>query len=584
MSLDRIHLRRWASGLALTAVAFALGWCWAPTRGERPKSAHDRPGSRPASMPGEAEAEAETVWTCSMHPQIRRSDPGDCPICGMDLVPASSLADGPSDGDAREGEISLSPRARALARIETAVVGAPDGDAEARRRLLGRLEWDETRLRSVTAWVGGRIERLLVAATGVTVRRGQTVAVLYSPELYAAQRDLRVAVQQLEALETADPSARAAAGAAVESARRRLSLLGVPPESIDRMASSEAPETEVPVRSPTRGTVLERLVTEGQYVETGDPLYRVADLSKLWVQLDAHESEVGLFEVGDPVELRVPAQPDLELEGRVQFVDPTVDPVSRVAEIRIEVDNRSGQLRPGMYVEASVEAKELGEAPLVVPQSAVIFTGRRSVVYVEVPGTERPTYAPRVVEVGAILDDRYVVNAGLEPGERVVVEGAFVLDADLQIRGGPSAMSRDLTADPFWTELVRAYVDLQEHLAADTLAPAREAAEQARAAARRLDDPAALRLEAALDRLVSASDFEGARQAFEEVSTIVLDLLKERGNPLAVPLRSTYCPMVGGDRGGSWLQTSEEVDNPYFGAMMRTCGEVRTTIAPGARP
>jgi len=280
----------------------------------------------------------------------------------------------------------------------------------------------------------------------------------------------------------------------------------------------------------------------------------------------------------------VPAQPDLELEGRVQFVDPTVDPVSRVAEIRIEVDNRSGQLRPGMYVEASVEAKELGEAPLVVPQSAVIFTGRRSVVYVEVPGTERPTYAPRVVEVGAILDDRYVVNAGLEPGERVVVEGAFVLDADLQIRGGPSAMSRDLTADPFWTELVRAYVDLQEHLAADTLAPAREAAEQARAAARRLDDPAALRLEAALDRLVSASDFEGARQAFEEVSTIVLDLLKERGNPLAVPLRSTYCPMVGGDRGGSWLQTSEEVDNPYFGAMMRTCGEVRTTIAPGARP
>lgn len=589
-------IRRAAPVAGAAVLAFALGWCWAPaardgdhaTRGGGPST---RPASAPAAddasmEPPEAHAhgEDETVWTCSMHPRIRRSEPGDCPICGMDLVPASSLGGGGDEaaGSDAAATITLSPRARRLAQIETVAVGT--GDPEARRRLLGRLEWDETRLRSVTAWVGGRIERLLVAATGVVVRRGQTVAVLYSPEVYASQRDLRVAVRQLESLEDADPSARAAARSAVESSRRRLALLGVPPDAIDRMAASEEPATEVAVRSPVSGTVLERLVTEGQYVKTGDPLYRVADLSKLWVQLDAHESEVGLMDVGDAVELRVPAHPELELEGRVQFVDPTVDPVTRVAQVRIAVDDRGGRLRPGMYVEASVQAKGLGASPLVVPQSAVIFTGRRSVVYVEVPTDERPAYAPRVVEVGALLDDAYVVESGLEPGERVVVEGAFVLDADLQIRGGPSAMSRELTADPHWTHLVKAYVEVQQRLAADTLAPAQQAAEQARAAARQLDDPAALRLEGALDLVVEAEDFEAARLAFEAVSGVLLDLLEARGNPLAVPLRLTYCPMVGGDRGGSWLQTAEDVDNPYFGERMRTCGEVRATIGPGERP
>lgn len=580
-ALDRIRpfLPRWSVAVGLAAVGFGLGWCWGPVGSET----HSDRGEGPATRPADAHRhEADETWTCSMHPQIRRSEPGDCPICGMDLVPASSVEAEPAQGSDGPSRFQLSPRARRLARIETTAVTRGEGTAE--RRLLGRLEWDETRLHDVTAWVGGRVERLRVATTGVRVRRGQPVAVLYSPEIYSAQRDLRVAREQLESLAEAEASARRSAQAAVQAARRRLALLGVPPVDLERMAEAEEPPTEVAIRSTVSGTVLERLVTEGQYVKTGDPLYRVADLSKLWVQLDAYESEVGALDLGDPVELRVPAHPELELTGRVQFVEPTVDPQTRVAKVRIEVDNRGGRLRPGMYVEAIVQAGLGLESPLVVPESAVIFTGRRSLVYVEVPGTERPTYEPRTVEVGALLDDAYVVEAGIEAGERVVVEGAFVLDTELQIRGGPSAMAATTPADPEWTRLVKTYLEVQGRLADDDPGAAREAAARVAEASRALDDPTAGRLEQAAVGLSQSSDLDAARSAFEEMSGLLLDLLAARGNPLAVPLRLTHCPMVDGDRGAAWLQTDEEVDNPYFGAQMQTCGSVRSVIAPGGRP
>jgi len=581
--------RRFLGSALLAAAAFFLGWCGAPVGSER--TAEDRPASRPASAPADAAAgsgpahgEPSSVWTCSMHPQVRRSSPGDCPICGMELVRASSedragRTPGASEGGAG---LRLSERARRLARIETAEVEL--GVPKRSRRLFGRLELDETRLHAVTAWVSGRIERLRVATTGEVVRRGQIVAELYSPEVYAAQRDLRIAVRQLAALEDAEGSARAAARKAVDASRRRLELLGVPEAEVDAMAQDDEPPTRVAVRSTVGGTVLQRRVTEGQYVKTGEPLYRVADLSSLWVQLEAHASELSELSVGDPVRLRVPALPGLDLEGRVRFLDPTVDRDTRVARVRIEVPNGDGRLRPGMYVEASVVTKGSEERALVVPESAVLFTGRRSLVYVEERRPDGPVYRPRVVEVGALLDGFYVISAGLSPGERVVVEGAFVLDADLQIEGGPSAMSRELHADPHWTSLVEGYVDLARALAADRLDGAQDAAQRMKVASRQLDAPWAARIEDTVSKIEDASDLDAARSELERVVERLRDGLRARGNPLAVPLHVVFCPMVGGDRGGSWLQTSEEVDNPYFGAAMRRCGELRQTVGPGARP
>jgi len=338
----------------------------------------------------------ETHWTCSMHPQIRKDEPGQCPICGMDLVPVEEGGSVDSENGAR---IVLSDRAKVLARVRTTEAGRLGSDRVA-RRLLGRVDYDETRLRTVTAWVGGRIDRLFVSTTGERVKRGQVIATLYSPEVYSAHQDLMQAKHQLERLQDgATASARRAAEAAFAAARDRLRLLGVPEHEIAAMERASKPSEQIRIRTPFAGTVIERLATQGSYVETGTGLYRIADLSKLWVQLDAYESDLAALRVGQDVVLRVDALPGETFHGKVTFVDPVLDPASRTARVRIEVNNRDRRLRPGMFVEASVQGaatrSDSEQSPLVIPASAPLFTGRRSIVYVEDPSADQPTYEAR---------------------------------------------------------------------------------------------------------------------------------------------------------------------------------------------
>ena len=384
----------------------------------------------------------ETVWSCSMHPQIRKSEPGQCPICGMDLIPVQGSSE---DGGADARRVSLSERAKTLARIRTAEAQRL-GSGRVQRRLLGRVDYDERSLRTVTAWIGGRIDRLHVSTTGERVKRGQVIATLYSPEVYSAHQDLIQARQQVERLrDGATPSSSRAAESALNAARDRLRLLGVPDGELRAMERADKPSERARIRTPFGGTVIERLATQGSYVETGTGLYRVADLSTLWVQLDAYESDLPMLNAGQDVRLRIEALPGEVFRGRVTFVDPVLDPKTRTARVRIEVKNQDRRLRPGMFVEASVQSDGAGkgaqESLLVVPATAPLFTGRRSVVYVELEDVEGPTYEARVVTLGPRMGDLYPVLAGLEEGERVVIHGAFAIDADLQIQGGDSMMS-----------------------------------------------------------------------------------------------------------------------------------------------
>ena len=382
----------------------------------------------------------ETIWTCAMHPQIREAEAGRCPICGMDLIPVERST------DADEGRrVSLSERAKILARVRTTQAERL-GSGRVERRLLGRVDYDERSLRTVTAWVGGRIERLHVSTTGERVKRGQVIATLYSPEVYTAHQDLIQARQQFERLQqTATPNAGRAAEAALGASRDRLRLLGVPDGELRAMERADKPSERARIRTPFGGTVIERLATQGNYVETGTGLYRVADLSTLWVQLDAYESDLPVLKAGQEVSIRVEALPGEIFKGRVTFVDPVLDPNTRIARVRIEVKNQDRRLRPGMFVEASVRSDAAGaaakQAPIVIPATAPLFTGRRSVVYVELEETEEPTYEARVVTLGPRMGELYPVLAGLSEGERVVIHGAFAIDADLQIQGGDSMMN-----------------------------------------------------------------------------------------------------------------------------------------------
>jgi Cu(I)/Ag(I) efflux system membrane fusion protein len=551
-----------------------------------------------------APAAAAAVWTCAMHPQLRQPEPGPCPLCGMDLIPVGTEAAAPPD------EVRLSPRARALARLRTTVVRRR-ADSAADLRLLGRVEPNEATLRTVTAWTGGRIDQLHVNVTGERVRAGQVVATLYSPEVFAAHQDLLAAKGQEARLRGGAAAVHDAAAAALEAARERLRLLGVPDDALAQLEGDARPTRAVPIRTPFGGTVMERLATEGAYVTTGAPLYRVADLSTLWIQLDAYESDLPRLQLGLPVRVEVEALPGETFEGKVTFIDPTLDPWRRTARVRVEVDNRDRRLRPGMFAQAVVSARapELGEAPLVVPATAPLFTGRRAIVYVEVEGQDRAAYAPRTVRLGPRLGSFYPVVAGLSEGERVVSRGAFAVDADLQIHGGPSMMGAPDDTEPgaFDDALtvpraqlrklapaVMAYLAIQRALAADDLARAQAAAVRLGEALPDgqaiLQPPAAqaawVALAQDLDQhgrhVAQANSIEHARDGFERLSGAVALLLRRLGNPLDQPLVEAHCPMAFGSRGASWLQQGDAIDNAYFGASMRTCGEVQHRIEPGA--
>lgn len=590
-------------GVALLVVAAFLAGTRVGGRAETP--------SRAPAADGDASPDDDIAWTCSMHPQIRSDHPGRCPICGMELVPVRAHAHGggAAEPDAGSSRVTLSPRAKALARVRTAAVGRAAA-APVEVRLLGRVDYDERRVRTITSWTSGRIDRLHVAVTGQRVAAGRTVATLYSPEIYAAQADLIQAARQVGRLGGGTETARAAASAALEATRERLRLLGVPEDELRRTEAADRPFRQVEIRAPYGGTVIERLVDEGTYVNPGTGLYRVADLGRLWVQLDAYERDLAYVRPGQTVSLTISAFPGETFEGRIAFVDPVLDTMTRTTKVRVEVPNRGGRLQPGMFAEAVIEggrAGEEGPAPLVVPASAPLFTGRRSIVYVEVPNAEEPTYEARVVRLGPRAGDLYPVVAGLAAGERVVVQGAFALDADLQIRGGRSMMAQpaddggagELAAvvdQGFLRALepvVGSYLGVQERLAEDDLEAARAAMRQLDREVAGLDAPPGTEAEAwraiagplgeAARAGAAAPGIEEARGDFERLSASVIALLGRFGDPLEAPLRLAFCPMAFSGRGAEWVQRGEAIDNPYFGATMRRCGEVRATVEPGRR-
>jgi Cu(I)/Ag(I) efflux system membrane fusion protein len=560
-----------------------------------------------AEQPAEAGKDSvETVWTCSMHPQIRSPEKGLCPLCGMDLIPVDSGDGSDSDDPSR---IVFSDRARALAGLVTAPVRRHP-DASAGIRLLGRIEPDETTLKTVTAWTGGRIDRLHATVTGQQVRAGQVVATLYSPEVFAAHQDLIVAGRQVERMAAGAESSRQAAVVALEAVRDRLRLLGVPRRELQAMEGQDRPTTALPVRTPFAGTVIERLVNEGAYVTTGAVLYRLADLNRLWVQLDAYENDLARLSIGQQVHVTVEALPGQDFAGVVTFIEPSLDARRRTARVRVELDNPGGHLRPGMFAQATVETGLEGgsEPALMVPSTAPLFTGRRSVVYVKIDQDDRIAYEARTVRLGSRMGDFYPVVAGLSEGDQVVVRGAFAIDADLQIRGGAGMMTMpDDREEGAWDDVIELpsserarlapvvlrYLDVQRALAADDDDAARAAASRLSAAVAEVafsGPPEAIAawpdmatgIQGHARHVEKAGDIEGARTGFEALSREIEALLHRFGNPTDRPLHLAFCPMVKGNKGAFWIQQGSTIDNSYFGASMLTCGEIRQEIAPGA--
>lgn len=474
-----------AAAVVLFAAGFALrGWMsGTPTS---------------SAAPAAATGAKATVWTCSMHPQVRLPNPGRCPICEMPLIPAEQSA-----GNA----VVLDEAARAAAGIETAAVERRPLAREI--RAVGKVRFNETAMATVTARVDGYVERLFADYSGMAVDKGDHLVELYSPDLVLAQREL------LLAQEDASNPAR------LESSKLKLLRWDVSEEQIAELLKTRKVQERVTLHSKVRGTVIEKNVVEKSPVKAGDVLYRLADLGSVWALLDLYEYELGWIQYGQQVDLAAEAFPGEAFRGMVTFISPTLDEETRSVRVRVNVANPGGRLKPGMFVSATIhvklradgrpaptgvegrlacpmhpeiladapgacpvcgmalklvpgaapppgaamyvcemhpqvrqagpgrcpecdmklileEAPPAGEAILALPASAVLDSGTRKVAYVE----RRPGVFEAVeVVLGARAGDYYPLLSGLKQGDRVAVRGNFLLDSQFQIQGKPSLLN-----------------------------------------------------------------------------------------------------------------------------------------------
>jgi Cu(I)/Ag(I) efflux system membrane fusion protein len=608
------------------------------------------PGATVQHGPSPAPATAE-VWTCPMHPQIKQPRAGKCPICHMDLV---VQATGRDPGPRR---LALTPAERALAEVQTAAVESRTVAHDV--RLTGKVAFDETRLKTISARVPGRLDRLYVDYTGVRVRKGEHLVWLYSPELMKAQEELLQAKQQAEAASRERSEfLRASALRALAGSRDKLLLWGLSEQQVQAIEEHGRAEDHLTINSPFDGIVVQKLLSEGDYVVEGTPIYRLADLTRVWVKLDAYEIDLPWIRYGQDVAIETEAHPGEVFRGWISFLDPVLDERTRTVKVRVHVENPGERLKPGMFVRARVaarlssggkvveprlagkwicpmhpevvkdgagkcdvcgmdivEAADLGhvagpegEPPLVVPATAVLVTGRRAVVYVEVEGEASPTYEGREVVLGPRAGDSYVVVSGLAKGERVVVHGAFKIDSALQILAKPSLLSQpaEKLAEKLGGAVPAAmlqalapvfagYFEAQQALAADDPATASRGFAALGLAITGVDtsllpEAARARFAAEAERLRSAvaaaaraSDVSALRTAFFDASQALLAIETAFGHPGDGVHFEMHCPMARDGKGASWLQASDELRNPYYGASMLRCGTTERRHPGGGR-
>lgn len=370
-----------------------------------------------------------TVWTCSMHPQIKMDKPGKCPLCAMDLIPLK-LSD--SGGDRiDDNAIQMSKEAIALANIQTSVVGHRSAIMDV--QLYGTVQVDERLQQSQTSHVNGRIENLYINFTGEAIKQGQLMATLYSPELLTAQQEL------LEAAKLTDFQPLL-----LEAAKEKLRHWKMSDDQINKILDSGKVSPRVNIYANTGGVVVSKNINQGDYITQGTVLFTISNLSKLWVIFDAYERDLPLLKVGDQLEYTLQGTPGKVHKGKIAFINPMIDVTTRTAKVRVEVDNSDRNLKPEMYATAHITGPlEEYNKEMVIPKSAVLWTGKRSIVYVKQPNTSTPAFRLREIVLGPLLGDNYVVLSGLGNGEEIVTHGVFTVDASAQLEGKTSMMNNE---------------------------------------------------------------------------------------------------------------------------------------------
>jgi Cu(I)/Ag(I) efflux system membrane fusion protein len=527
--------------------------------------------------------------------------------------------------------------------------------------MVGKIDYDETRLAHISAWVGGRIDRLFVDYAGMRVRKGDHLVEIYSPDLRTAQEEYLIALRRWQAARKGGDADEAASAEAIKGAsRKKLELWGVQPAQIDDLEKSGRTDDRITIYSPIGGTVIERDAFVGKYVMMGERLFTIAGLDTVWALLDAYEIDIGWIRYGQAVVFESDAYPAETFKGRIAFIQPVLNEMTRTVKVRVNVPNPEGKLRPGMYVRARLditldeagrvrnnaladkwmcpmhpeiikpgpgtcdncgmpleETAKLGfshaETPakrvLSIPATAPLLTGKRAIVYVEERKGDEVAYVGREIELGDRAGDHYVVRSGLAEGERVVTRGNFKIDSALQIMAKPSMMkaqevgaggeAKKDEARPQFPPVAEmqpaldAYLALADALAADDAAKAAGAivalkAALANAEGKGLSGDAHHKLGPLLDALRKAlpadvpAEIAGQRKLLLAVTKPLGDCLRAFHHGMPFTIVEAYCPMAFDNKGAAWFQKGADIRNPYFGAQMLKCGEVKRELKPAA--
>lgn len=562
--------------IGILAVGVLLGW-WVFGGSSNEGTDHNH----------DAVTETDQMWTCSMHPQIIQSEPGDCPICGMDLI----FVDTESEGLAIN-EIRMTKNAIALANIATTIIGEESTITNGRITLSGRITINEESEAVQSSYFDGRIEKLNITYEGQTVKQGQLLATIYAPNLVAAQQELITSLS----LKESQP-------ALYKAVRNKLKLWKLTENQINKIEESCIVKENFPMYANVSGTVADKMVAEGDYVKQGQPLLKISDLSTVWAELDVYENQVSIIKKGQKLKIVSNANPNSEFDAVISFIDPILNEQTRIVNVRATIDNQKGLLKPGMFVKGIVESTS-GENTdvLTIPSSAVMWTGERSVVYLKV-NKDKPIYRMREVELGDRNGDMFVVNSGLQTGDEVVTKGTFTVDAAAQLQGKKSMMTqnqeKEVTSsgignmklvfpDSFkmgFKSVLPSYFNIKNAL---VLGNATEVSEYSKNLLESivsinesdLNNMGKLhfsRLEELLGKVASSEDLKYQRDIFIELNENMVPIVMNIGG-MENPVYIQKCPMANNNKGAFWISSEKEIRNPYYGEQMMTCGSIIDTI------
>jgi Cu(I)/Ag(I) efflux system membrane fusion protein len=552
-------------------------------------------------------AATNQLWTCSMHPQIMQPEPGDCPICGMDLIPAESSADG-----LLADQFKLTENAMALANIQTSIVGK--GNVEGNTiKLSGKIAENEEANAVQVSYFAGRIERLNVSFTGEEVRKGQLLATIYSPELYAAQQELITAT----ALKESQP-------ALYKAVRNKLKLWKLSENQINQIEETGKVKENFPVYATVSGTVTEKLVEQGDYIKQGQPLLKIANLNTVWGNFDVYENQIDRFKKGEEVLITTNAYPNNEFKGKVDFIDPVLNTKTRTVTLRVVLNNKDDVFKPGMFVTANIEGSTAkNEDLLTIPASSVLWTGERSVVYLKT-NPDQPIFEMVEIKLGNQIGNEYEVVEGIFAGNEIVTNGTFTVDAAAQLQGKKSMMNKEggkvmtgheghlgmdnnasnkesdhtnmnerlKVSEKFQEQLkavFNAYINLKDALVKEdsksTSANATTLLNKLNKVDMKLlsDNKAHNHwmslegeIKSSATSISETSDIKAQRDHFKHLSSHLINAVQLFGINEKVYVE--FCPMSDNNNGAYWLSKEEKVINPYFGSAMLTCGEVKQVI------